>query len=58
MATLYRFDVKCVSAFCAYDQEFIQELIENALKDFQDKETGLKLESIEIKSVDYFKGIK
>lgn len=55
MATLYRFDVKCVSAFCAYDQEFIQQLIEDTLKDFQDKDTGLKLESIEVKPVDYFK---
>jgi len=54
MATLYRFDVKCVSAFCAYDKEFVEKLIENALKDFQDKETGLKLESINVKSIDYF----
>ena len=54
MATLYGFDVRCVSAFCAYDKEFIQNIIENALKEFQDKDTSLKLESIEIKPVDYF----
>ena len=55
MATLYRFDVKCVSVFCAYDREFVQELIENALKNFQDSETKLKLESIEVKHIPFFK---
>jgi hypothetical protein len=46
VATVYRFDVKCCSAFCAYKQEFIQKLIEDSLKSFVDKDTGLKLESI------------
>lgn len=49
MATVYKFEVECVSAFCAYQDEQIQKLIEKALTDFEDKDTGLRLESITVK---------
>ena len=49
MATVYKFEVECVSAFCAYPEKQIQEIIENALKTFEDKTSGLRLESITVK---------
>ena len=49
MATVYRFEVECVSAFCAYPEKQIQEIIENALKLFEDNRSGLRLESITVK---------
>ena len=49
MATIYKFKVKCVSAFCAFSDNEIKEIIEKSLKNWKDEETGLKLESIEIK---------
>ena len=48
MATIYEFNVRCVSAFCAYDQETITQIVKDALKNWEDKETGLKLESITV----------
>jgi hypothetical protein len=51
MATVYRFEVECVSAFCAYSEEDIAKLIEKALKDFEDEITGLRLESISVKKL-------
>lgn len=49
MATVYKFEVECVSAFCVYEPEFIQSLITAALKDYKNKDTGLTLESISVK---------
>lgn len=49
MATVYKFDVECVSAFCAYDDEFIAGIIEKALKEYINPDSGLKLESISVK---------
>jgi hypothetical protein len=51
MATIYKFEVKAVSAFKAYHEDVIKEIIENALNNFVDENTGLTLESIEIKSL-------
>ena len=48
MATVYKFEVECVSAFCAYPEIQIKEIIENALKQFEDKASGLRLESITV----------
>jgi hypothetical protein len=49
MATVYKFEVECCSAFCAYPEKEIAGIIEKALKDFEDETTGLRLESITIK---------
>ena len=51
MATVYRFDVECVSAFCSYPPETIRKIIEDSLTSFCDKDTGLKLESISVKEL-------
>jgi hypothetical protein len=50
MATIYKFKVKCVSAFCAYSEEEIKLIIENALRKWKSA-TGLKLESIEVEKI-------
>jgi hypothetical protein len=51
MATVYKFEVVCVSAFCAYDDEHIAKIIEDALKNYTDLDSGLKLESISVKKL-------
>lgn len=51
MATVYKFNVECVSAFCAYPPEFVEKLIADALTNYESPETGLKLESITVKEV-------
>lgn len=53
MATIYRFKVECVSAFCAFPKERIAKLIIDALKNFDDEITGLRLESISVKEDDH-----
>jgi isochorismate hydrolase len=53
MATIYKFDVRCVSAFQAYPEDMIQKVIEDALRDFRDTYTRLQLESIEVKPKKY-----
>jgi hypothetical protein len=52
MATIYKFKVECVSAFCAYPEQEIACAIANALKQFEDKKTGLRLESISVSGKD------
>lgn len=49
MATVYHFKVECCSAFCAYPSSQIQAIIEKALKDYENPDSGLKLESISVK---------
>lgn len=51
MATVYKFKVKCVSVFCAYTREQVAKIIEEALKKYKDPETGLRLESIEVRII-------
>jgi len=48
MATVYKFKVSCCSAFCAYPEEDIKKLIEKALWDFVDPDSGLTLESVDV----------
>jgi hypothetical protein len=48
MATIYKFNVRCVSAFCAYEQKLIENIVRDALNNWVDPVTGLTLESIEI----------
>jgi|WetSurMetagenome_2_1015567.scaffolds.fasta_scaffold30430_4 hypothetical protein len=51
MATVYKFEVTCVSAFVSYPKEEIKNIIKNALTTFVDKDTRLSLESITIKEI-------
>jgi hypothetical protein len=48
MATVYKFKVRCVSPFCSFKSQKIKKIIEEALIKWQDEETRLKLESIEV----------
>ena len=48
MATIYNIKIETVSAFCAYDEEYIKEMFEKFLREYKDKETGLGFENTEI----------
>lgn len=48
MATVYKFEVTVVSAFCAFPPAQISDVIKEALEKYQDECSGLKLESIKI----------
>lgn len=49
MATIYNFEVKCVSPFCSFDPKFIEKYIKECIQNFNVR--GNKLESIEIREV-------
>lgn len=52
MATVYKFDVTVVSAFCSYRAEYLQKEIEKLLKEWQDPDMKARragLEGIEVK---------
>ncbi|HMT01697.1 MAG TPA: hypothetical protein PKD00_00065 [Burkholderiales bacterium] len=49
MATIYKIEIKTVSAFCAYDEKYIKEMFEKFLKEYKDKKSNLGFESTEIK---------
>ena len=49
MATVYKLKVECVSAFCSYPTSHTKSIIEKALKEYVDPDTGLTLESISVK---------
>lgn len=49
MATIYKVEIKTVSAFRAYDEKYIKDMFEDFLRKYKDKKTGLKFESTEIK---------
>lgn len=48
MATIYNINIKTVSAFCSYDEEYIKKMFEKFLKDYKDEKTKLGFESTEI----------
>jgi hypothetical protein len=48
MATVYKYNVECVSAFCSFSNDTIKQIIEKALIEWEDSFTGLKLESIKV----------
>ena len=48
MATVYKFDVECCSAFCSYPDSFIADIIKSALADYVNPDSGLTLESITV----------
>jgi len=55
MATVYRFNVECVSAFCSYPEEDIAKIIKEALEKFEDNNTGMTLESVSVNGNKSFK---
>lgn len=48
MATIYNIKIKTVSAFCAYDEEYIENMFKKFLAEYRDEDTNLGFESIEI----------
>jgi len=52
LATIYKLEVKCVSAFCMYSNNIIEDIITKVLTEWKDKHSQLGLESIEVKSVE------
>jgi len=49
MATVYKIEIKTVSAFCAYDEKYMKEMLEKFLKEYKDEKTKLGFENTEIK---------
>lgn len=48
MATVYKIKIKTVSAFCAYDKEYIKKIFEKFIKEYKDDATKLGFENTEI----------
>ncbi len=48
MATIYNIKIKTVSAFSAYDEEYIKKMFDKFLKDYKDEKTNLGFENTEI----------
>jgi hypothetical protein len=48
MATVYNIKIKTVSAFCNYDEKYIQKMFKNFLKSYRDKNNKLGFENTEI----------
>lgn len=48
MATVYKIKIKTTSAFCAYDEKYVRELLEKFLRDYRDEKSGLGFEGTEV----------
>ena len=48
MATIYNIKIKTVSAFAAYDEEYVKKMFEKFLRDYRDPKNRMKFESTEI----------
>lgn len=48
MATIYNIKIKTVSAFTAYDENYIKEMFKKFLREYKDKNTNLGFENTEI----------
>lgn len=48
MATIYNVKIKTVSAFCAYDKRYVEQILKDFLEKFRDDKTGLGFEGTEI----------
>lgn len=57
MATIYNFNVQVVSPFCAYDSEYVRDVIEKLLKDWEDvgDHKGNRLESITVEDTSAYR---
>jgi hypothetical protein len=49
MATIYKIEIKTVSPFMAYSEEYVTLMFKMFLKEYEDDMTGMKFESTEIK---------
>jgi len=49
MATIYNIEIKTVSPFCAFDEDYMKKMLKKFFKEYQDSETGLRFENTEIK---------
>ena len=49
MATLYEIEIKTVSPFCAYNEEYMKKMLEKFFKEYKDENNKLGFESTEIK---------
>ncbi len=49
MATVYNIKIKTVSAFCAYNEEYIKNMFDTFLREYKDENNKLGFESTEIK---------
>ena len=48
MATIYEVKIKTVSAFCAYTEEYMEEMFKKFLEEYRDKDNSLGFEATEI----------
>jgi hypothetical protein len=48
MATVYKIQIKTVSPFINYSEDYVAEMFERFLKDYKDPQTEMKFESTEI----------
>ena len=48
MATIYKIKIETVSAFCAYDEEYVKEMFKKFLKEYKDDKTKLGFENSKI----------
>ena len=48
MATVYKIQIKTVSAFVNYNEEYVKKIFEKFLKEYKDDVTELGFESTEI----------
>ena len=48
MATIYNIKIKTVSPFCAYDEDYMKKMFMKFLKEYRDRDTGLRFESSEV----------
>jgi len=48
MATIYNIKIKTVSAFCAYDEEYMENMFKKFLDEYRDPDNKLGFESTEV----------
>lgn len=48
MATLYKIQIKTISPFINYSEEYMTEMFEKFMKEYRDYDTGMKFEATEI----------
>lgn len=49
MATIYKIEIKTVSPFMAWSEDYMTKLFKKFLKEYEDELTGMKFESTEVK---------
>ena len=51
MATIYNINIKTVSAFQNYNEQYINDIFKKFLKDYRDPKSGLGFENTEIEVI-------